>query len=153
MLVREYEAQMLVLTLPLEAQTCPRCGFVTHNIHDVRQQYCGFCHSFLHDEANSLVWGMSEANEALRHRLETANVDCLYARSLPDGRALAVFPNDGEGVLRICYTLRICYDGDPFPPRKEESWIYQNLAFAVNAAATWDPSKERQPYGWLLRTS
>jgi hypothetical protein len=31
--------------------TCPRCGWTSHNPHDIAEQYCGHCHVFLNDEA------------------------------------------------------------------------------------------------------
>ena len=30
--------------------TCPRCGWTSHNPHDVAERYCGHCHVFLEDE-------------------------------------------------------------------------------------------------------
>ena len=29
--------------------TCPRCGWTSHNPHDVAERYCGHCHVFLDD--------------------------------------------------------------------------------------------------------
>jgi hypothetical protein len=140
MFMRQIAAQFD--TVPPETLTCPRCGFVTHNPNDVQQQYCGFCRLFLQDSAAVLMSCISPANQELRARLNV-EADCLYARSLPDGRALAVFPvTGGEAVLRICY------DGDPGAPKESVAWMYENRSFAVNAAATWDPQKEREPYGW-----
>lgn len=33
----------------LPSITCPKCGFRSHNINDIRQRYCGNCHAF-HDD-------------------------------------------------------------------------------------------------------
>lgn len=29
--------------------TCPRCGAVSNNLHDVENRYCGRCHAFIDD--------------------------------------------------------------------------------------------------------
>src|SRR5262245_6021800 len=32
---------------------CPDCGFVSYNPNDIREQYCGLCHTFPEDRAMS----------------------------------------------------------------------------------------------------
>lgn len=32
------------------AITCPFCGFVSHNPHDIAERYCGLCHRFQEPE-------------------------------------------------------------------------------------------------------
>jgi hypothetical protein len=34
---------------------CPKCGMVSHNPNDVRERYCGNCHSF-HDQMAIYAW-------------------------------------------------------------------------------------------------
>lgn len=151
MRVREYEARALVAQLshclaeqlenaPAETLTCPRCGFTSYNGNDVLNQYCGFCHVWLQDAASLNMMMMSPAERAMCLRLE-----CTYARLLPDGRALIVESRESKAWLRVHY------EGDPHPPMGLDGvWAYESLAFAVSAAATWEPAKEREPYGWLF---
>jgi hypothetical protein len=149
MKARELQAHLLVVRLaeqleaaPADSLTCPRCGFTSHNRHDVEQQYCGFCHVFLHEHANWLMMTMSPAERGLKDRL--SDFAALYVRTLPDGRSLVVLPDPQGG------TLRVCYDGDPHPPSGRDAiWMYESTAFAVIAAGSWDPTKEREPYGWF----
>lgn len=35
----------------IETIKCPQCGLVSHNKHDIREGYCGFCHKFHADMA------------------------------------------------------------------------------------------------------
>jgi hypothetical protein len=32
---------------------CPRCGWTSYNCHDARELYCGHCHAFVDDEADT----------------------------------------------------------------------------------------------------
>lgn len=34
----------------IPAFTCPDCGRISHNPHDVAQRYCGHCHIFFDDQ-------------------------------------------------------------------------------------------------------
>jgi hypothetical protein len=47
--------------------TCPRCGRTSHNPNDVRERYCGACHTFEGDEV-SLFEEMLMATGVPRHQ-------------------------------------------------------------------------------------
>jgi hypothetical protein len=46
---------------------CPRCGATSFNPNDIRENYCGRCHTFITDDALSIV--IIQAEAAKRGRL------------------------------------------------------------------------------------
>lgn len=108
--------------------TCPRCGITSYNPNDYLKRYCGACHLFL-DHYPLITPEQSELT-----------CGYIYTRQLLCGRRIGVEPlREGYGLLRIFWDL----EHDP-----EESWQYQQLSFALHAAATWDPQKDPEPFGW-----
>jgi hypothetical protein len=127
-----------------DSLTCPRCGLTSHDPTQVKDAYCGHCHIFLHDIAEFLLCFMSHEDARRARRLKY-----VYARTLLDGRFLAV-----EAALPGGAFLKLCSDDIPHSlDGVDDVWQYDHLAFAIHAAATWEPAKQidkkrLEPFGF-----
>lgn len=113
--------------------TCSRCGMTSYSLTDLVNNYCGNCHVFLIDSAVR-----AHQNQTAAELTMAAKHGYLYVRALPNDRFLVVEEKISEGAF-----LKLCDAEDV-----HGVWDYLELCYAINAAATWDPAKQKEPFGW-----
>jgi hypothetical protein len=119
--------------------TCPRCGKTSHNPNDVREAYCGNCHTNLRDIAGLLI-SFQSADDLQRAR----RLGYVCVRTLEDGRFLGVELDLHGGAF-----LKLCSGDDPHSLEGvDDHWQYEELAFAIVAAGSWEPTQQSEPFGF-----
>jgi hypothetical protein len=119
---------------PAGSITCPKCGFTSHNPSDVREQYCGACHTFFRDSAIFMLATMRPQDLQLADRYSYH-----FVRVLADGSFIAVMRLVmGGGQLNYSDTR-----GDV-----EDLWQYEDFYLAIVAAASWNRGEQPEPFGW-----
>jgi hypothetical protein len=122
-----------------ESLTCPRCGHTSDTPHDVRYGYCVDCRIFLREVSRHHICAM-KPGDARRAK----SLGYVYIRTLADGRFLGV-----EADLQGGAFLKLCSGDDPHSlDGVDDLWQYQEIVFALHAAATWDPAKQSEPFGF-----
>jgi hypothetical protein len=69
--------------------TCPHCGMVSHNLNDVRERYCGFCHRWADGDRGKAIY--SEPTPGQR----VTELHCWIA-TYADGSEGIIAANAGE---------------------------------------------------------
>jgi hypothetical protein len=128
----------------VESLTCPRCGHTSYSPHDVRYARCIRCRICLREVSRHHVSAM-KPEDARRAEF----LGYSYVRTLPDGRFLGVEVDLNGGAF-----LKLCSGDDPHSLEGvDDLWQYQEIVFALHAAATWNPAMQPEPFGFYRHPS
>ena len=93
--------------------TCTKCGKTSHNLSDVRNRYCGWCHAFHQDNPDRLVGGALYIYRPDQVAAQIVNVRMPDKPSLRDIH-IVVLPllDRGDGVQRDLEHVSVLFQGE-----------------------------------------
>lgn len=104
--------------------TCPRCGAVSYNPHDISYRYCGRCHVFVDDV------GSKRCTKALKRGWHKVSELCHCGKPL----------HYSDPATRAAVERNIARAGDPFIDVTVEghTWRVQRHYIALHGIKGWE---------------